>query len=273
MMEIYNNYFKIINMLLKFSFKILICLLLISTIKAQDSLANKKPSVIPINEAIDKGMLELKICGAYDPRFFYEVLDREGVHYGKCMAIVLKSNIDSFVLLKLDCGTMLIPTDSSVQEMLVTHNAEFPLYPGQTYSTRFYAMCAQLHNLAPNVETTFRIGEMADSSLLKLANYLDANYIQNMLGQHALWAVTDQADFEVLKKYDADSVSILKTKEILSALNIKTKLTGNYEESKKSNEIKVNRYFYFSGLGLLLILTLTTIVLIFTRKRNDNNIV
>jgi hypothetical protein len=57
-------------MLLKFSLKILICLLLISTINAQDSLANKKPSVIPINEAIDKGMLELKICGAYDPRFF-----------------------------------------------------------------------------------------------------------------------------------------------------------------------------------------------------------
>lgn len=260
-------------MLLKFSLKILICLLLISTINAQDSLANKKPTVIPINEAIDNGMLELKICGAYDPRFFYEVLDREGVHYGKCMAIVLKSNIDSFVILKLDCGTLLVPTDSIVQEMLVTHNAEFPLYPGQTYSTRFYAMCAQLHNKAPNIETTFRIGKMADSSLLKLANYLDANYIQNMLGQHALWAVTDQADFEVLKNYGADSNSILKTKEILSNLNIATKLTSDDKADIKSDEIKVNRYFYFSGLGLILILTLTTIVLIYTRKRNDNNIV
>jgi hypothetical protein len=252
---------------------VLVKLILHSDIYAQDSLANKKPSVIPINEAIDKGMLELKICGAYDPRFFYEVLDREGVHYGKCMAIVLKSNIDSFVILKLDCGTLLVPTDSIVQEMLVTHNAEFPLYPGQTYSTRFYAMCAQLHNKAPNIETTFRIGKMADSSLLKLANYLDANYIQNMLGQHALWAVTDQADFEVLKNYGADSNSILKTKEILSKLNIETKLTSDDKADSKSNEIKVNRYFYFSGLGLLLILTLTTIVLIFTRKRNDNNIV
>ncbi len=222
-------------MLLKFSLKILLCLLLISTINAQDSLVNKKPPVVPINEAIDKGMLELKICGAFDPRFFYEVLDREGVHYGKCMAIVLKSNIDSFVLVKLDCGTLLIPADSIVQEMLVTHNAEFPLYPGQTYSTRFYAMCAQLHNRAPNVETTFRIGEMADSSLLKLANYLDANYIQNMLGQHALWAVTDQADFEVLKNYGADSNSILKTKEILSNLNIETKLTVGEKAVAESN--------------------------------------
>jgi hypothetical protein len=78
--------------------------------------------------------------------------------------------------------------------MLVTHNAVFPLYPGQTYSTRFYAMCAQLHNKAPSIETTFRIGEMADSNLLNLANYLNDNYIQNMLGQHAVWAITDQAN-------------------------------------------------------------------------------
>lgn len=178
-------------MLLRFSLNFLISLLLITGINAQDSLDIKKPPIVTINEAIEKGMVQLKICGAYDQRFFYEVLDSDGVHYGKCMAIVLKSNIDSFVLLKLDCGTMLIPTDSSVQEMLVTHTAEFPLYPGETYSTRFYAMCAQIHNKAPNVETTFRIGEMADSNLLNLVYYIDANYIQNMLGQHAVWAVTD----------------------------------------------------------------------------------
>lgn len=259
-------------MLLKFSLKILLCLLLISTINAQDSLVNKKPPVVPINEAIDKGMLELKICGAFDPRFFYEVLDREGVHYGKCMAIVLKSNIDSFVLVKLDCGTLLIPADSIVQEMLVTHNAEFPLYPGQTYSTRFYAMCAQLHNRAPNVETTFRIGEMADSSLLKLANYLDANYIQNMLGQHALWAVTDQADFEVLKNYGADSNSILKTKEILSNLNIETKLTVGEKAVAESNKITVNRNMIILGLGLLIIFAITTTILIFRNNRKVENI-
>ncbi len=257
------------NKIITFTFSFLI----ISSIFSQEKDSRYNPTVFSIKDAINKGMLDLKICGAYDPRFFYEVVDREGVHYGKCMAIVLKNNIDSFVLLKLDCGTMLIPTDSSVQEMLVTHNAEFPLYPGQTYSTRFYAMCAQIHNKAPNVETTFRIGEMADSSLLNLAYYIDANYIQNMLGQHAVWAVTDQADFEVLKNYGADSNSVIKTKGILSGLKIRTKLTSNDEPSKKSNEIKVNRYIYFSGLGILLILTLTTVVLIFTRKRKDNNIV
>ena len=51
--------------------------------KALDSLNNRKPTEFSINEAIDKGMLELKISGAYDPRIFYEVVDKDGVHYGK----------------------------------------------------------------------------------------------------------------------------------------------------------------------------------------------
>ena len=52
-------------------------------LNAQDSLHNRKPTEFSINEAIDKGMLELKISGAYDPRIFYEVVDKDGVHYGK----------------------------------------------------------------------------------------------------------------------------------------------------------------------------------------------
>ena len=89
-------------------------------LKGQDTLSNRKPTEISLNEAIDKGMLELKISGAYDQRIFYEVVDQDGIHYGKCMAIILKSKIDSIVLLRLDCGTQLIPVDNSVQTMIVT---------------------------------------------------------------------------------------------------------------------------------------------------------
>jgi hypothetical protein len=127
-------------------------------LKAQDILNNRTSTELSITEAIDKGMLELKISGAYDQRIFYEVVNKDGVHYGKCMAIILKSKIDSVVLLRLDCGTQLIPVDSSVQTMIVTQKAVFPLYPNETYATRFYAMCGQLHDAAPNIETTFRIG-------------------------------------------------------------------------------------------------------------------
>jgi len=243
-------------------------------LKAQDSLNNRKPTEFSINEAIDKGMLELKISGAYDPRIFYEVVDKDGVHYGKCMAIILKSKIDSVVLLRLDCGTQLIPVDTSVQTMIVTQKAVFPLYPNETYATRFYAMCGQLHDAAPNIETTFRIGELADTGLVKLANYLGDNYIQNVLGQHAMWAFTDEADFEELKKYGADSLSIAKTKKILKDLDLETKLTPKLvvAQNEETNEMSINRYYVFAGAGLLLLLATTTVILIFRRKKKDDTI-
>lgn len=244
-------------------------------LKAQGTFNKRRPAELSIYEAIEKGMLECKITGAYDPGIFYEVVDKDGVHYGKCMAIILKSKIDSVVLLRLDCGTQLLPVDTSVQTMIVTHKAIFPLYPNETYATRFYAMCGQLHDAAPDITTTFRIGELADISLVKLANYLDDNFVQNMIGQHAIWALTDQADFKELKKYGADSSSIARTKEILNNFNLATKLTPKLvvAQNEEANDISINRYYVFTGAGLLMILATTTIIFIFRNKKQNDTIV
>ena len=167
---------------------------------SQDTLSDRKPTELSLAEAIDKGMLDFKISGSYDPRIFHETVDNNGVHFGKCMAIVMGSKIDSLVLLRIDCGTQLIPSDTSFQTMIATQEAIFPLYPNRIYTTRFYAMCGQLHDASPDVGTTFSVGELGDTGLVKLAHYLGDNFIQNMPGQHALWAYTDQADFDELKK-------------------------------------------------------------------------
>src|SRR5690554_5676386 len=81
---------------------------------------NRKPTVLQFNDAIEKGLFQFQLSGAADPRFFHETTDNDGIHFGKCMAITLKSNIDSLILLKLDAGTELIPFDSTFQIMIVT---------------------------------------------------------------------------------------------------------------------------------------------------------
>jgi hypothetical protein len=241
-----------------------------SFVYSQDTQRNIVPKEITISEAIDKGMLELKISGAYDPRIFYEVVNMDGVHYGKCMAIILKSNIDSIVNLSLDCGLQLIPIDTVVQTMIVTQRAIFPLYPRETYATRFYAMCGQIHDASPNIETTFSIGDFADSGIVKLANYLDDNHIQSIIGQHAMWALANQADLDELVKYGADSLSITKTKEILNKLNLETKLTPTNEGSatEEKNLISVNRFYVYAGLGLMIVMTTTIFILVIKNKKS-----
>jgi hypothetical protein len=62
-------------------------------------------------------------------------------------------------------------------------------------------MCGQLHDDLPFVQSDYNFGGMADRNVVKLAKYLDEKYLQNMVGQHALWAYTDNADFKELKKY------------------------------------------------------------------------
>ncbi|HET6243700.1 MAG: hypothetical protein H0V01_02990 [Bacteroidetes bacterium] len=237
--------------------------------------AQVKENQIPemsLIDALEQGLLQMKISGSYDPRIFEEVIDKDGVHFGKCMAIILKSNVDSLILLRLDGGTQLIPTDNAVQTMIVTHKAIFPLYPNSTYATRFYAMCGEIEDHPPTIETIFKIGELADSGLVKIANYLDHSFTQNMIGQHAVWAYTDQAEFDQLKKYGADSISIESTKAILNSLNLLTKLNTEISEvssiDEESEQIRINKYVLFLGSGLLFILTVTTIILLI-RKRKE----
>jgi hypothetical protein len=230
---------------------------------------NKQPTVLPINEAIDKGLLELKISGAFDPRMFHEVVDRDGVHFGKCMAIILKSNIDSLVFLRIDCGTELIPFDTTFQTMIVTKTVELPLYPDEIYATRFYAMCGQIHYDPPYIGSTYSVGELSDSNTVKLAKYFEENYIQNMIGQHALWAYTDEADFKELEKYGADSLSIALTKNILNDLSIKTTLNTETitEEVLPNNKIEVSKILIYGMGGLLILLLTTTAYLLFRGKQ------
>jgi len=233
---------------------------------------NKEPKEITIQEAINKKMLELKIVGAYDPNLFFEVIDRDGVHFGKCMAVVLRSKIDSLIVVRLDDGIQLIPDDSSIQTMIVTKKALFPLYPNETYSTRFYAMCGEIHDDIPTIDMTFKIGELGNKRVVALAKYLDENYMQNMIGQHALWAITDQTNIAELKKYGADKASISKTNDILNKLKLVTKLNPE-QKSKKESETKIismNLYYLYIGIGAIIILVITITVLIFINRKQQS---
>lgn len=232
---------------------------------------NKEPKEITIQEAINKKMLDLKIVGAYDPNLFFEVIDRDGVHFGKCMAIVLRSKIDSLIVVRLDDGIQLIPDDSAVQTMIVTKKALFPLYPNETYSTRFYAMCGEIHDDIPTIDMTFKIGKLGNKNVVNLAKYLDENYMQNMIGQHALWAITDQTNIADLKKYGADKASISKTKDILNKLKLVTKLNPQ-QKSKKTDETKIvsmNLYYLYIGIGIIIILVITSTLLIFKNRKQN----
>jgi hypothetical protein len=92
-----------------------------------------------------------------------------------------------------------------------------------------------------------------------------------MIGQHALWSYTDEADLKELEKYGADSLTIDLTKNILNELSIKTTLNNEkqIEETLPDNTIKVSKILIYSTGGLVLLLLITTIYLLVRKRRND----
>lgn len=118
----------------------------------------------------------------------------------------------------------------------------------------------------------FTIGEMADTNLIKLSKYLQVSYNQNMIGQHAVWAYTDKANFDTLKKYGADTNSVKRTIEILDAVNITTPLNSEFPKPViKQNPVPtmtLNSYVVYGGIGLIGLLSLTTIAALIRRRKN-----
>ena len=241
-----------------------------------------QPALTPIREAIDKSLIECNVIGAYEPQRFSETIDGDGMYFGKCLLIVLKSKVDSLLVLKLESGLLMIPTeDTAVQTMLVTHAVEFIVHPRSSNISKFYAMCTEFHNAAPSILVDFKIGEMAESNLIKLAKYIERMHLQNMIGQHAVWAITDQVSELDLIGYGADSLSIQLTKDALNSANLITRLNqetsinipSTSSEKKELTEITTNktRYLYYVGMGILLIISLTIISFVIRkRNRRDN---
>ena len=58
---------------------------------ANENTPVKKLTEIGLKEAIDKKMVTVKITGADKPEIYAETVDQEGLHFGKCMAITIKS--------------------------------------------------------------------------------------------------------------------------------------------------------------------------------------
>jgi hypothetical protein len=247
----------------------------ISSLGQGDNKSAEK-NAITISEAIKRKMIEVDILGVSDERMYRELIDKEGLHYGKCMTIFVKSKCDTFFMAKLPCGLQLVPLDSTFQTMIVTKSVLLPVEPGIAYPTRVYAMCGEIHDFPPFVGSLYKVGSMANRNTRRLAKYFDEHYIQNMAGQHTLWAFTDAADVKELKKYGADSISLKLCEDILDEMAIETKLNAKKKISNETKELKKKHGIFLSEFvvylfgGLILVLAGITTFLMIKKKGGSN---
>jgi hypothetical protein len=141
-------------------------------------------------------------------------IDADGLHYGKCMTLNLVSRVDSALFIFIENGLMLMCDDTTTQDMIITKPIYVNLEPRQQKEVQLYAMCSEIHDGAPNIFTDYNIGSIADKNLVSIANSIDEMLMNNVAGQGAIWAYTDQAEEAALRNYGATDNSLNLTIEI-----------------------------------------------------------
>lgn len=94
-------------------------------------------------------------------------------------------------------------------------------------------MCGEIHDKAPYAGVMYQLGEMADSNLLSTIKVIEREYLQNMIGQHMMWAVANQVNKDELVKYGADSISLNRTASFLSANKIDCSFVQESQSSQR----------------------------------------
>lgn len=155
---------------------VLVLLLLAAQIQAQTR--------IKLRDAIKKGMVKMNV--------------RATGHTGKCVTANITNEMGVPITLDVETGQKLLCSDTTVQDLVISRSELITLKPKETHSHKFYAFCIEMHNGGP-ANNSYRIGDMAKGALLKVVQFIAKNGLQDVLGQNAVWCVTDNNSITSLK--------------------------------------------------------------------------
>lgn len=151
-------------------------LVLVSSIATTSAIAC---NTISIEDATKKGFIKL-------------IIKSKGGFTGTIIEMKIQNVSNQQLQLQLETGRRLDSKTETQQDILVTQPQELFLAVNQNKSFNVNGMCCQAHNSAPTKNAIYSIGKMADSNLVKLANYINENKLyENYSAQQAVWTVSD----------------------------------------------------------------------------------
>jgi hypothetical protein len=156
--------------------KLVNLLVLASTITSESLYCE---NILNIEDAARKGYIRL-------------VIKAKGGHTGDVISMRVKNLTSESLSLRVEAGRRLDSQNQDEQDLLVTREERFALGGKQEKTYTIYGMCCQAHNHSPATNSVYSVGKMADSSLIKLAQFISDNkYFSNFTAQEAVWTVSD----------------------------------------------------------------------------------
>lgn len=163
-------------------------------------------SELSIEDALKKGLIQLVIKG-------------KGGYTGDVITMKIKNTCNKSLSINLEAGRRLDSKNNNEQDILVTHAQEIFVSAKQQKDVNVFGMCCQAHNSSPKFNSIYTIGKLADSSLIKLAVFIDKNkYYTNSTAQEAVWTISDNNSLASIYGGDKETVTSLR--------NYVSKITG-----------------------------------------------
>jgi len=151
-----------------------------------------------LHQLIGRGLLNINVYGT-------------GGNEGECILMCLKNPSSDTAFIWIEPGRVLSSLDSSVQDILITREELLVLAPGENRDIDIYGFCCQASKSSPDSAEMFWVGEMADSSVVVLAEFLnerDNDFPEDAI-QHAIWCLTDDYSMDGIYGEDLASVADL----------------------------------------------------------------
>ncbi len=123
----------------------------------------------------------------------------------------------SFVI---DNGDMFIPSDSTYQNIVVTHQEIVALKPKEERAVKIKGMCTEQSDMSGNDHLIYTFKAAGNETLRKLATFIGEQKYQSSAAQYAVWSLMGNKDINSI--YSSDSTEETNLKKFMASLTGKT---------------------------------------------------
>lgn len=187
-------------------------------------IAKAKVPTYSLANAIKKKLVKVEIKGADKTQ------PNSTAHYGKCIQMELTNLTLQHFKVKLSIGQQLVPSDTSIQNMMVTQGHIFAFNPHKKRKEYVNAMCIQKHDGSPNKSMDFTIGSMSNGHLLGIAQLVEKYKYYNSSAQKAVWCISDGQNINTI--HNTDSVMEYRLQKFVSVATGQ-KMPKRYRKAEK----------------------------------------
>jgi hypothetical protein len=150
---------------------------------------------INMQEAINNGSIKVKIKSL-------------GQYQGESVVMEIQNLSRHDLNIKVEPGRKLIADKEEFQDLLVVKQQEILVKANSKTTRNIVGYCCESSDAGPKKDLAYKVNTMADSNLVKLANYINTNYSQlsSTSVQQAIWAVSNN--------HGSAAISTLSEKEM-----------------------------------------------------------